>query len=131
MTHARLALRLLDDRLAVCRLAPDAPFPAWLLHESATLWSVTRTPDELSIVCPEDDVPPAVSRVERGFRAFAVAGPLPFDAVGILASLSAPLAAAGIPILALSTFDTDLVLVREDRIDEARRALAPAFDLTP
>lgn len=107
------ALALLPERFAVCRFAADDPLPAWVFHAGATYWSLTRTPRELSLVCPEDDLPPAVERAERSWRAFEVAGPVPFDETGVLAGLTAPLAAAGIPVFALSTFDTDLLLVRE------------------
>jgi uncharacterized protein len=68
-------------------------------------------------------VPEAV-RAERDLRAFVVRGPLPFDAVGIMAGLSGALAAAGIPLFAVSTFDTDYLLVREDQVDQACEALA-------
>lgn len=123
MTARALALRLLPGRFAVCRFEPEAPLPAWVLHEGATLWSMTRTPDELSVVCDEDSVPPSVTRVERGWCAFQVAGPIGFDETGVLASLATPLADAGIPLFALSTFDTDIVLVRERDLGRATAAL--------
>ena len=59
-------LALLPERLAVCRFSPDAPLPVWVFHESATIWSLTRTPRELSVVCPEDDLPPSVVKAVRG-----------------------------------------------------------------
>ena len=129
MTAPPLALRLVPGRLAICRLDAESPLPAWVFHAEATLYSVTRTPDELSIVCSEDDVPPAIERVERGFRAFAVRGPLPFDVVGVIASLTRPLAEAGIPVFVLSTFDTDYVLVREERLAEASAELSTRFEV--
>lgn len=118
-----LTLRLLPGRFAVCRLDPGAPLPAWVLHEDAGVWSMTRTPDELSIVCDEDAVPPSVSRVEPGWRALQVAGPIPFDETGVLAGLATPLAEAGIPLFALSTYDTDVVLVRAADLERALAAL--------
>jgi len=121
VTGRALALHLLPGRFAVCRFDPDAPLPAWVLHEGARFWSMTRTPDELSVVCDEDAVPPSVTRVEPGWRALQVAGPIGFDETGVLASLAAPLADAGIPLFALSTFDTDIVLVKER---DLARALA-------
>lgn len=120
------ALALQPGRFAVCRFAPDDPLPAWVFHADATTWSLTRTPRELSLVCPEDDLPPSVERAETGWRAFEVAGPIPFDETGVLAGLTAPLAAAGIPVFALSTFDTDLLLVRERDLERAAAALAEA-----
>src|SRR5206468_8549222 len=84
--------------------------------------SVTRTPDELSIVCPDEAVPPDVE-VESGWRALKVPGPIPFDQVGVLAALATPLAAAGISTFAVSTYDTDYVLVREPDLERALAAL--------
>jgi hypothetical protein len=118
-----LALTLLPDRLAVCRLAPREPVPAWT--GDGPFLSVTRTADELSIVCAAERVPDDV-RCERDFRCLAVQGPLDFAATGILASLAAPLAAAGISIFALSTYDTDYLLVREGDLDRALVGLTGA-----
>jgi hypothetical protein len=117
-----LRLALLSDRLAVCRLSPDAAPPAWAAKGFS---SVTRTRDELSVVCLDEAVPPAV-RCERGWRALRVAGPLEFGLVGVVASLAEPLARAGVPIFVLSTFDTDYLLVKEERLAEATAALAAA-----
>ncbi len=114
---ANLTLVLLEGRFAVCRLAADAPLPAW---PAGPFVSMTRTPDELSVVCRQEDVPDGV-RCEPGWRLLRVAGSLDFALVGILASLTAPLADAGIPVFAVSTFDTDYLLVKEDRL---RAALA-------
>jgi hypothetical protein len=120
----KLPLRVLQGRLAVCRLAPDAAVPAWATA-SPRFSAVVRTPDELSVLTAESSVP-ADARAERGWRAFVVRGPLPFDLVGIFAALSRPLAEAGLAIFALSTFDTDYVLVKELDLDAARRALTAA-----
>jgi hypothetical protein len=128
MSPAR-ALTLLPDHLAICRLDPDAPLPAWVFHESARLWCLMRTPDELSVTCPEDDVPPSITRVERGWRAFRLEGPIPFGEVGVVAGVTAPLAAAGVPVFVLSTYDTDYVLVKVADLERARGALAAKFTL--
>ena len=117
------ALRLLPGRFAVCRLDPHAPLPAWAFHEDATFWSITRTPDEMSLVCDQDSVPPSVERVEPGWRAIQVQGPIPFDETGVLAGLATPLAEAGIPLFALSTHDTDLVLVKQRDLERALAVL--------
>ncbi len=124
MSAPRRALTLLPQRFAICRFAPDAPLPAWVFHAEAGVWSVTRTPRELSVVCPEDDLPPSVETFEAGWRALEVAGPIPFDETGVLAGIAAPLAAAGISVFAVSTYDTDLVLVRETQLEAAIAALA-------
>jgi hypothetical protein len=118
-----LLLRLVEGRFAVCRLEPGEPLPPWAT--AGDFWSVTRTPQELSIVCADDQAPPGV-RAERGFRALVVDGTLDFSWVGILASLAGALAADGVPLLALSTHDTDVLLVREEHIELARRALVAA-----
>jgi len=118
--HA-LTLRVLAGQYAVCRLAPTDDIPPWAW--TGPLASVTRTADELSIVCTEDAVPPDVARVERGWRALGVAGPLDFALVGILARLTAALAGAGVTLFALSTFDTDYLLVRAADLEPAIAAL--------
>lgn len=120
---AALRLTLLDDTLAVCRLAPGAPVPAWAWTGEPA--SVTRTREELSIVCRAEAVAQGVRR-ETGWRCFKVAGPLGFGLTGILASLAAPLAAAEIPIFALSTFDTDYVMVKAEHLDRATEVLRAA-----
>jgi hypothetical protein len=120
---ANLTLISLDGLFAVCRLAPDAPLPTWAAAGSFV--SITRTPDELSIVCRREEVPDGV-RCEPGWRCLRVAGTLEFTLIGILASLLAPLADAGIPVFVLSTFDTDYLLVKEDRLDVAVEILRGA-----
>ena len=84
-----------------------------------------RTPDELSVVCAADAVPAGV-RAERGWKALAVDGPLAFELTGILAGLTGVLARAGVPLFALSTHDTDLLLVREADLERAVAALRAA-----
>src|SRR5918993_307653 len=119
-----LELQLLPGRFAICRLPPAEAVPGWASAPGA-LVVLARTARELSIVCEERMVPDGV-RAERAFRALMVCGPLPFDAVGILAGLAGALSAAAIPLLAISTFDTDYVLVRAERLDAAITALRAA-----
>jgi hypothetical protein len=127
-----IALFLLRDTFAVCRLDADAPLPEWT--QASPLLSVVRSARELSIVCSVECVPDGV-RAETGFRCFEVAGPLDFDATGILARITGALAATEIPVLAVSSFDTDYILVREARARAARDALEGAgctiTDLAP
>lgn len=118
-----LSFSVLPGSFAVLRLPPDADVPAGLLVPP--FHSVTRTPVELSVVCPEAAVPEG-ARAESGWALLALAGPFPFELVGVLASILAPLAAAGVSIFALSTFDTDYVLVKRDRLEDAVAALAAA-----
>lgn len=122
MPVVRPAIALLSGRYAVCRLDPDAPVPAWACGGFV---SVTRTAEELSVVCEEADVPPDV-HCERGWRCMKLAGPLDFALVGVLQSLLAPLADAGVSVFAVSTYDTDYVLVREEDLDCALAALRGA-----
>jgi hypothetical protein len=94
-----------------------------LLPETlARFWSITRTEEELSVVCPEAHVPPEVKR-ETGWRALKVEGPLDFSLTGILASLTAPLAEEKVSVFAVSTYDTDYLLVKGEQLEKAIRAL--------
>lgn len=120
-----LVLDVLGVHLSVCRLNHDAPIPSWLPRTSSPLTAIVRTAGELSIVCPEAEVPADVHH-EGPWRALRVSGPLDFALVGILARLTAPLAAAGIPVFTMSTFDTDYLLVRSGHLDGAVGALRDA-----
>lgn len=121
--QSRFPLTLLPDRLAVCRLGPDDDAPAWA--DTPPLASVTRTAQELSVVCAEQAVPADV-KAERGWRAFRLEGPVPFTTVGVVAGLTKPLAEAGVPVFILSTFDTDYLLVKEANLERARKVLVSA-----
>ncbi len=118
-----LNLSILPDVLAVCRLAADAPIPSWVTARDFV--SITRTRDELSIVCAQRDMPAGI-RCERDWRALKVDGALDFALTGILASLAAPLADAGISIFAISTFGTDYLLVKETNLLRAVQVLSAA-----
>jgi hypothetical protein len=113
----------LEGAYAVCRLSPDAPFPEWAT--GGPFVSISRSEEELSIVCREEAVPEGV-RCERGWRCLRVAGALDFALVGVLASLLGPLAAAGISVFAVSTFDTDYLLVKDSGFAQAVEALRRA-----
>lgn len=116
-----LTLTLLPEPLAVCQLPPSSEPPAWSALSSSFL-AVIRTPEELSLVCREHAIP-AGAKHEPGWLALKVEGPLDFSLTGILAALAQPLAEAGVSIFALSTFNTDYVLVRQQTIDVALDAL--------
>lgn len=119
--NRKLTLSWLSDILAISRLEADAPIPSWAMAGEFT--SFTRTVDELSIVGRSGDVPEGV-RCERGYRCIKVHGPLDFASTGIIASLTTVLAHEGISIFAVSTFDTDYILVKEDQMERAARALS-------
>ena len=100
------------------------PVPDWVLA-CVEFVSVTRTSDELSVVCPAAAVPSG-TKCDNGWRAFQVAGPLDFSLTGILLSVAEPLAAAGVSIFAVSTYDTDYVLVKADLLEKAMQSLSAA-----
>jgi hypothetical protein len=107
------------EKMVVARLAPGADVPEWA--ESASILSITATAAETSIVCAGRSVPRKVPR-HGPYTAFAVAGTLEPTLVGVLAALLQPLAEAGIPVMTISTYDTDWVLVPIDRADDAAEA---------
>jgi hypothetical protein len=117
-------LDALAIRLAVCRLDPRSEVPSWV-NRSTVFTSVTRTADELSVVCPYDDAPAGIP-IEGPWRAFRVKGPIVMTLIGVIAALANPLADAGISIFAISTYDTDYVLVHEPDFDAAVGALTRA-----
>lgn len=108
MNATKYALDVMAETFAVCRLDADEPLPDWVRGQ---FWSVTRTPNELSIVCLESSVPDSVKR-ECQWRCLHVVGPLEFSTVGIVASLTGTLAAANVSVFVISTFDTDCILVK-------------------
>jgi len=116
-------LTLLPDTLAICRLSPDAAIPGWAF--ASNFYSITRTADELSVVCHQANVPDNIQS-EADWRGLKVQGPLAFSMVGVMASLTAPLAAASISIFVVSTFDTDYLLVKQAHLEPAIAALAAA-----
>jgi hypothetical protein len=116
-------LQLLDDSYAVCRMEPGQEVS--LPRDASSMFSLTRTPAELSLVCAEQ-LAPEGAVVEAGWSAMVVEGPLDFSLTGILASIADPLAEAEISIFALSTYDTDYVLIKSDQCDAALRILEAA-----
>ena len=116
-------LEIVPGAFAIARLDSGAQVPDWAWRGG--LASVTRTVDELSIVCEESSIPDDV-RAERGFRCLRVHGPLDFSETGVLASIAGPLARASVSIFAVSTYDTDYLLLREADLDCALTALSRA-----
>lgn len=121
--YQRLDLSVFDGRFAFCRLDAGAELPPWATR--GEFFSVTRTPGELSVVCAERNVPAGVAR-EDGWACLEVRGPFDFSACGVLASLTAPLADAGIPVLAVATHDTDYLMVKHASLDETVAVLTRA-----
>jgi hypothetical protein len=119
--RALLTLTLLPDRYAICRLDAKAAVPAWATGEDYL--SISRTREELSIVCLERNVPAGINGA-RGWRVLKCEGPLDFALSGIMASLAEPLADAGVPIFPIATHDTDYVLIKEPQLEAAVNALS-------
>lgn len=121
MSHKKLTLLLLSGDFAVCRLGPDSEIPQWAVRSS--FCSVTKTPEELSIVCPQDDVAEGV-KAERDWKMLKVEGPLEFSLIGILSSLAFILAQAEISIFVISTYDTDYIMVKQNSLEKAISVLS-------
>jgi hypothetical protein len=123
MERHALALEVVAGTYAVVRLDPGERLPDWA--GGAPFVSITRTDAELSVVCPQEAVPPG-ARAERGWRCLRVAGPLGFGVTGILASLAGPLASSGVSIFVVSTYDTDYLMLQERDLERGIDALTRA-----
>lgn len=120
MSDKILTMTLLKDNFGVCRMESDDVIPKWAMDSD--FYSVTKTMDELSIVCRLDSIPSNI-KCERDWRTLKVEGPLDFSLVGILAAISTILANEGISIFAISTYDTDYILVKEKDVENAISSL--------
>ena len=130
----KLTLSVMPGEYAVARFAPTATLPA-SLWEAPGLVSVSHTEGELSVIAPAGildtvfnapQLSTSAQRIEPGWRLLTVRGPLSFTLSGIMAALTGELAAAGVPLFALSTFDTDHLLIKENDLDRAVDALRAA-----
>ncbi|MHC4696976.1 MAG: ACT domain-containing protein [Planctomycetota bacterium] len=115
-----LTLTPLHGQLSICQVAADEDVPRWVGR--GTFVSVTRTPDELSIISPSSVVPAGVRRSD-GWRALKLLGPFAFSECGVLASVVTPLTESSISVLAICTFDTDYILVQESDLLDAIEVL--------
>jgi uncharacterized protein len=111
-----MQLKILDKEFSVFRLSPDSAIPDWAMKSS--FYSITRSIDELSVVC-ESGLAPIDLKCEAGWRVLQVVGLLDFALTGILSSIASPLADEKISIFAISTFDTDYILVKHITLDQA------------
>jgi hypothetical protein len=118
--RTKLKFRWLPGPYAIVRLAAYAPVPEWATKGDFT--SITRTADELSIVCPADDIPKEADPGPR-WICYKLEGPFPFSQTGVLLSFIEPLSDNGVPIFAISTYDTDYVLVQEEYAGVTLQAL--------
>lgn len=117
-------LRVLPGTFALVRLDGDAALPPWFAL-APPFSAALRRGDELSLVAADERVPSGQA-AEPGYRALEVAGPLDLAMTGVMADLSGALAAAGVPIMPLATYDTDVILVPGDRLGDAAAALRSA-----
>ncbi len=118
-----LLLLVVEGSFAICKMPSGSPIPQWATQ--GDFFSITRTAEELSIVCGEDQVPKGIN-CEKDWRCLRVAGAMAFTVVGVLASMTAPLASAEISLFAISTFDTDYLLVKAADFDRALTVLRMA-----
>ena len=116
MKDQKLTLSILPETFTICRLDRNAPVPDWATK--GNFYSITRTQDELSILCDAKFVPENIKQ-DSGWRAFKLEGPIDLTSTGILASLVDPLSEANISILVVSSYDTDYILVRTKRFKQA------------
>ena len=120
MSERTLTMKLLRGKYGVCRLDKIDSIPGWA--ENSDFLSITRTLDELSIVVAEESIPNDI-RCEKDWRILKIEGQLDFSLIGILASISTILARNRISIFAISTYDTDYLLLKEEQLDSAIRTL--------
>lgn len=122
MTPKKLALSILQEKLGVCHFNKNSKIPDWA-EKNSSFTSITRTNDELSIICPQEKIPAGVM-FEKDWRAFKVKGPLGFTLTGVVSSLSVPLAEAKISILYVSTYETDYLFVEDKNLERAKEILS-------
>ncbi|QOX64948.1 ACT domain-containing protein [Anoxybacterium hadale] len=113
-----MELKIIDADFSVCQIKDIQA-----VDFSKEYVFVGKTDEELSLVCSTDSVPQECIAAEEGWKAFRVQGILDFSLVGILSKLSSILADSGISIFAVSTFNTDYILVKKERLEEAARIL--------
>lgn len=113
-------MKLLKEKYSVCKLEPEDVIPLWV--DTKNFVSITRTEDELSIVCIDKNIPEGI-KAEKDWRVLKIEGPLDFSLIGILAKVSSLLAEEEISIFAISTYDTDYILLKEAKLDNAIKTL--------
>ena len=119
----QLNLASLQDVYAVCQLRSQKSVPDWVFQ--GDFYSITRTPEELSIICPQEYVPEDIT-CQPGWRVLKVEGPFNFNEIGVLASLTGPLAAAQLSLLTISTYDTDYLFIQGENFEQAVKVLSAA-----
>lgn len=115
-----MKLKLFLEEYAVCRLNSNSKMPTWI--DTKNFYSITKTDDELSVVCSNNNIPSDV-KSEKEWRILKILGPLDFSLIGILSKISGLLADNKISIFAISTYDTDYILIKENDIKNACKIL--------
>lgn len=115
-----MTLTLYQEDYAICQLSSDSKVPAWAFE--GRFYSISKTDDELSVVCGAAFVPNAI-KAEKGWRTFKLHGPFAFDEVGVIASLTVPLAQANLGVFVVSTFDTDYLLIKAAQLTSVLEVL--------
>lgn len=121
MQKRQLQLLLLDEMYGICVFPGTNPIPEWAAMTS--LFSVTRTEKELTIVCPQSIIPPD-SEQDLNWLCFRIDGSFDLNQIGVISSLAVPLAQAGISIFVVSSYDTDYILVKEEKVEKAIAVLS-------
>jgi uncharacterized protein len=117
-----ITLKKLNQEFAICKLDPNVLIPDWVWTSS--FYAITKTADELSIVCEQDKVVPHPNmQQENGWKCLQVVGQLDFSLTGILSSIAQPLAENKISIFAISTYNTDYILVKKEYFEKAQEVL--------
>ena len=126
MAQLKFSLSILPEKLGICHFAERGPIPVWA--QDINFCSITRTKTELSIVCPQEEIPGGVL-VEKDWRAFRLDGDFGLESVGVIAALAKPLADAGISIFNVSTYETNYVMVEEKNLAKAIEVLSPFCEI--
>jgi uncharacterized protein len=122
MDKPKIVLSILPETLGICHFGPNIPVPEWAM-DGTKFFSITKTPGELSVVCDQDKIPGGVF-VEKNWRALKTEGPVNLYTVGVIATLTEPLAKAGISIFNISTYETDYLLFEEKNLEVAVEVLS-------
>jgi len=120
MARQELVFTVFPEKYAICRLDSRERIPEWAIGDN--FFSVTRTPDELSVICPQERAP-GETECERAFRLIRVAGPISLSVIGVVAAISRVIANAGISLLTISTYETDYIMVKDKDLNAAIAAL--------
>ena len=123
-----LTLSAMPGSYSVVRLEKDADVPMWATGDG--FFSITKTDEELSIVCRDESVPDNVT-ADRNWRMLKILGPLDFSLTGIAAAIHKPLSEAKISVFLISTYDTDYILVKDAHFEQAKKVLSQHFDVRP